>query len=263
MIKVSISITLLFFVIHANAQGHCEHELAANQDQAAIDLSHQAATEIEQTLEDAGVEGSSKKGYAILLGGMVGSAALTTYLGAHLSEEFKFTSIFLSQISTLGVYVLGAPIWEPISSKFRKWAFGLNRNQQNATVASRELESTWIRTQESYSLNAQMSRNIISQFIITVKDNFYQAYRAMTENNPEYAADQVAEAAYRMRILFKEILPTERSVAAAINSAFTSHVEIDAAFRKAVWQKLNALDSDSSEPDVRAYYQVVLHTWLK
>ncbi len=228
----------------------------------AQDLSQQTAEEAEKILENAGAPTRSKRGYAILIASMVGSAALTTYLGTQLPPELQFASIFIAQVSTLGVYILGAPIWEPLSSKFRKWAFGMSKDSSLGPSSSLQLESTWLRTQEHYSLNSQMSRNIISQFIFTLKENFYQAYRAYSENNPVYAADQIAEAAFRMKTLFKDVHPSDPSVAAAIQSAFTNHLEIAADFETLVWSRIETLDAEARQPEARSYYQSLLKSWL-
>ncbi|MCJ8276552.1 MAG: hypothetical protein MJK18_06905, partial [Bdellovibrionales bacterium] len=131
------------------------------ETQFAIDLSHDIARRAQDQLENSSLKRSSRRGYAILIGAMVGSAALTTYLSTHLPSHLQFTSVFLSQVTTLGVFVLGAPIWEPLSSRFRKWAFGVRsivevKNEDHQG----QLENTWSRTQEEYSLNAQMSRNV-------------------------------------------------------------------------------------------------------
>ncbi len=226
-------------------------------------LSQDIAVQSQKVLENVGEKGTSKRGYAILIATMVGSAAMTTYLGTKLPPELQFTSVFIAQVSTLGVFVFGAPIWEPLSSRFRKWAYGISTDTLAASNSSKMLEATWLKTQESYSLNAQMSRNIISQFIFTTKENFYQAYRAHAENNPVYSADQIAEAAYRMRILFKDVSTNDSSVASAVNAAFTNHVIINREFVSLVWSRLEKIDSESSKAENQSYYSEVLESWLK
>jgi hypothetical protein len=232
--------------------------------QTAQDISVQVSEQVEVELAKTGFKDPQKRGYAILIGSMVGSAALTTYLGSHLGSELQFLSIFLAQVSTLGVYVIGAPIWEPISSKFRQIAFGVGKDSSlQETNRNPVLESTWLRTQEHYSLNAQMSRNVISQFVVSVRQNFYEAQRALKSNDQNFAVDQIAEAAFRLRILFRDIRPDDVSVAAAVNSAFTNHVELDGKFVELVWRKLEELDPHFQTTDSRTYYSQTLQSWLK
>ena len=230
----------------------------------AQNISHEASALAEVDLAKKGISGPQKRGYAILIGSMVGSAALTTYLGSHLNSDLQFLSIFLAQVSTLGVYVVGAPIWEPISSRFRQMAFGIGKDSSlDAVGLNPQLEATWLRTQENYSLNAQMSRNIITQFIVSVKQNFYEAQRAYSTSDNNFSADQVAEAAFRLRLLYKEISPDDVSVAAAINSAFTNHIVVDSTFVELVWSKIRILDPNFDLVENRQYYRLALQSWLK
>ncbi len=262
--KIFIVVGLILAGPSAIAQSQCLDLFTSpkNTLHEAQELSHTVARQTETLLESAQIMGRSKRGYAVLVGAMVGSAALTTFLGSRLPPELQFTSIFLAQVSTLGVYVLGAPIWEPISSRFRQWAFGVGKAKPSSEPSFDQLESTWIRTQENYSLNSQMSRNVISQFILTVRDNFYAAYRAHNESNPVYSADQVAEAAYRMRILFKEVHPNDPSVKAVVQSTFTNHIKVDSEFKDLVWSRLERLDKHIDKDEVSLYYSRVLIYWL-
>ncbi len=203
-------------------------------------------------------------GYSILVGTMVLSAVGTTYLTAALPQKYKFLSTFVSQFATLGVFVFGAPIWEPISSWFRKKAFGMKTSptfQQEDFDAS--FESVWVKTQENYSLNAQMSRNVINQFLILARQNFYEAHRAMQSNDPEYAADQVADAAARLKTYFREIEPSNPMVAQAIQSSFTNHIHVDQDFYKSVIERIRRLDNSFDSEDSQNYYQDLLSTWFR
>lgn len=224
-------------------------------------LSQGLLTHMRSRLRSSGRDWSSYKGYVVLAGIMVGSAAITSQLGSQLPQSMQFATIFISQLGAIGLYALGAPILEPLTSRFRKWAFGMNDNSEG-DFSTDPLEATWRRTQNHYSLNAQMSRNIISQFILSVKQNFYYAYRAMEESNPEYSADQIAEAAFRMRLLFKDIEPDDLSVAIAVRATFTRHITVDRAFIELVQEKASDLDPDSSLPVVRSYYDELFTAWF-
>jgi hypothetical protein len=235
-------------------------------DDQAAELAKWTSERVAEDLEKKGVRKIEARGYAILIAAMVGSAAATTYLTALLPPNFQFLSQLVQQISTLGVYVFGAPIWEPLSSGFRKLAFGVRgagREAEEGSARDPELESLWRRTQESYSLNAQMSRNVISQFIISVQQNFYEAHRAIQTQNVDYASDQVAEAAYRLRTLFKDIPPTEPSIATVVRATFTNHIAIDQAFVDLVMLKISRLDRYSETELARDYYRQIVDLWLR
>lgn len=232
-------------------------------------VAHITSRQTEEKLLQKGFGRREARGYAILVGTMVGSAAATTYLTSALPENFHFLSQLLSQISTIGIYVFGAPIWEPLSSAFRKLAFGVRGNGQGAGdeaeapgTADPSLEALWQRTQENYSLNAQMSRNTVTQFIISVQQNFYEAHRAATQSNPDYAADQIAEAAFRLRTLFKDIPPEEASIAQVVRSAFTNHNPVDANFLAKIHSRLSQLDPSYASSNRQDQYQKILRSWL-
>ncbi|MCJ8278095.1 MAG: hypothetical protein MJK18_14735, partial [Bdellovibrionales bacterium] len=73
---------------------------------------------------------------------------------------------------------------------------------------------------------------------------------------------QIAEAAYRMRILFRDIDPKDPSVAAAVKSTFTNHIELTPEFASLVWRKINDLDKEALEPGTQNYYQDIFSSWL-
>lgn len=218
---------------------------------------------ISQNLQKEGMSKREARGYAVLVTTMVVSAAATTYLTSSLPKEFMFLSQFLAQVSTIGVYVLGAPIWEPLSSKFRKLAFGIRGAESNSQFSNDpELEKLWRSTQENYSLNSQMSRNLMSHFILSIQQNFYQAYQAMKSKDPAYAADQIAQAAYRMRVLFKDVSLEDSSVAAVIKTSFTNHIKVDMDFTLLIKEKIEKIDKDYQEDHIRKHYDRVLEHWL-
>lgn len=234
-----------------------------NHQLAEVEVVHRTSEVVFQDLKQKGVSVREARGYAILISAMVGSAAAATYLTSSLPQEFQFLSYFLAQVSTLGVYVFGAPIWEPLSSGFRKMAFGVRGSDSKVdSLADPKMEGIWRRTQEIYSLNEQMSRNVINQFVISVQQNFYEAYRASQSANPKYAADQIALAAYRLRTLFKDIPPEDTSVAIVVRSVFTDHIVVDEAFRTLVFERIRELDTSVSQPEVEKYYVQILRAWL-
>lgn len=239
-------------------------------DQACTDpavLAHRLANHIEkETLMEAdpsSAAGTRKsiRGFAIITAAMVASAAVTTHLTAELPKDMAFLSHLVGQVSTLGVFVLGAPIWEPISSAFRKFAFGLK--DTSPTASDPALERQWHRAQGRYSLNAQMSRNVIQSFLLAAQSNFNTAREAMWSGRRELAIDQIAETAVRLRRLFGEIDPRDPSIALAVQSSFTRHVESPAAIEKDVMVRIEQNDSQAKSPLAQEYYRSLLDAWLK
>lgn len=232
----------------------------------AVDVAHAA----QETVERIHRRDARIRGYAVLVGTMVGSAALTAQATASLPPSAKFLTALISQVGTIGILVVGAPIWEPVISVFRQWAFDFSNRDAGSsrrTPERQELEGLWRSTQAAYSQNAQMSRNVLELFIQGAHHNFVAAYRAMREwgndgSGHAYAADQIAEAAVRMRKLFEEIPPTDASVARAVRAAFTRHVEYPEGLIPEVTARIAELDADFTDPRVAARYEEVLRVWL-
>ena len=106
------------------------------------------------------------KSYMALVGIMVGTSSLTLAVSSAVGPEHSmlsgFLTIFLSQITALGVYVVGAPIWEPLTSAIRARGY-MHTHPQDVDLQAgslQELEDQYFRTNSMLSINAQMSRNI-------------------------------------------------------------------------------------------------------
>lgn len=244
----------------AFAKRRCEQIFGQSGD---IVIAKSISDRLTNSVEISKRFGTKARGYVIISAAMVSSAAVSAHLTSALPSDMAFLSHLVSQVATIGIYVLGAPIWEPISSAFRKFAFGLNQLDTSAVLKSDpELESLWRKTQGHYSQNAQMSRNLIQSFLIAAHGNFTSARIAMRENEPQLAVEQISEMAIRMRRLFHELDPQDASVALAVRSTFTRHVAVTDRFKSQVFAKIQDDDPDFSEPEAQAYYAAILSSWL-
>jgi hypothetical protein len=140
---------------------------------------------------------------------------------------------------------------------------GNSEATKSTQIDEQRLEQIWARLQQSYSINAQISKNMVNLFLASTRQNFADAHRAVQLDDPHYAADQIAEAAFRMRKLFKEIPADDISVSVAVKTAFTRHVSIDKAFRNLVLEKLTQLDPQWESGENRAFYDRALSNWLQ
>jgi hypothetical protein len=230
----------------------------------ASKLSHEIKEQAEKEFGKNPKFSAKAKGYAVLFATMVGNAALTAYASSIVPKNYEIAVIIFGQFSYIfGFSVFGSAILEPITSDLRAKGFQLvnGRTSDLLNVKIQEFLTLWQRTQR-YPMNAQMSRNLINNFIASIKINLSEAYRAGQSENPEYAADQIAEAAVRLRNLFEDILPTDINVARAVQASFTNHLEVDQKFIEKVWRKIQALDHNSNTFEIQKYYKLLLNTWL-
>jgi len=146
----------------------------------------------------------SFRGVATIGGLMLGSAAATTLLSAHLPDKAQFLSHFVGQLSALGIYAIGAPLWEPLSSRFRQWAFRQSRGSHQSNPRD-ELERLWTSTQRHYSLNGQMSRNVLTQALILVTPLFELSKQQLDEKRVSEASRSLFQAYQLLAQLFEEV----------------------------------------------------------
>jgi hypothetical protein len=172
-----------------------------------------------------------------------------------LPEEYKFAAMLISQLSILGVAAV-APIMDPLHSKVKKIAFGGENENQ-------ELEAMWYRIQQSLSINGQMSRNVLSQFLLLFQQNLSNAFSAYSKGDLPYALSQIALSAVVMRLNYKEILPNDSTVELFANANFSSHFTISEYFIQSLRERIYKLDAHSQTEEAKSYYDILLSTWLK
>ncbi len=210
---------------------------------------------------------SRVEGFVILGGTMVGLVALSSYLVGKLEKtKAKFMVAIISQIFGIGIAGLGAPLFGPVSSKFTQRAFGISRDGESFEGHNpTDLEKLWWRSQEHYSVNANMARNVVSHFLVSIQNNIAFAYQALRRGGEEeYAAARVAEAALRLRTLFAEIDADDWIVATSVRAALTQHLPEEQLrdLRCRITEQLEGLDAYFDEPGVRDYYDRLLDSWL-
>ncbi len=213
------------------------------------------------------------RGYAVIITTMLLTASVSSYISATVAKDYPFLTYFISQVSLLGIVVIGAPIWEPVSSYFRKFAFNIKNNgsQQNADPY---LEKMWFESQEKFSLNSQMSRNVVVSALTNIQTTLYEANLAFTNGRIDYAIQQIASIAVRLRLLFMEIKPNDEHIALAFRSIFTSHLTHNLTpvkslgaqnknpdLKSEILNKISVLDRDFND-ESSAYYKTLLQTWL-
>ncbi len=201
---------------------------------------------------------------------MLGSAAATTYLTSALPTSAKFLGVFIGQISTIGIYILGAPIWEQVSSRIRKYAFNVGEEPSRLRgIPDSNLEKIWLRTQSTYTQNAQYSRNLMNQFLFGLKQNFDQGLRGIGHHDGEVdralLIDQVAEALMRARRLSADLPFDDTSIVLVVRMSLLERIAYQLELRKNLSQllleRLREVDPDSSDDHVMHFYSEILRVW--
>ncbi|MCB9025578.1 MAG: hypothetical protein H6625_04610 [Bdellovibrionaceae bacterium] len=199
------------------------------------------------------------KAYAAITSVMVGSSSLVAFLSTLVSKDHPalayFMATFLSQITSLGVFVVGAPIWEPLQSKIRAYAYRMTGNHQKNVQTHNFLEKQYFTTNVALSLNEQMSRNVIKDYIKTLTQTLYFAKRASHEGDNDYITSQIAELAVRLHFLYPDVNPTSKIVVNAVHAGFTDFIQDPESYIDFVLIKIRDLDPIND-------YTETIHTWL-
>lgn len=205
--------------------------------------------------------------------------ALSAYTGSKLNEllaarksiseaQRDFVRVFIPIITGFGVFSVGAPLWDPVQSFVRRWAF--SSNQQSHTedafagkYPSRpELEAHWLQIQKYFSVNAQISRNTLSAFLILVTPSLQDARRAYDEQRFDYAAAQFAKVMVQMRFLYSELTPTNPILVATLRS-YLRAIDPPQEFLDKILQVAKELDPLAGRSDGHDYYTLCIRAWFR
>lgn len=242
-------------VIRACEQQQCDNR---NIDQA-----------IQQNMYYVGKRAAIASTYGVVFAGIMlsayGGAKFSQFLsGRNISEATKnFVNVFVPIITGMGVFSIGAPLWDPARSFVRRWAFANNQFSKNPDAAkypSRpDLEAYWLEMQKSFSVNAQISRNTLSAFLVLVSPSLQDIRVSYTAGKHEYAAAQLAKCLVQLRYIYSELDPAQPIVLASVRSYFRN-LQVSAQFMQQVME--TALILDPLAPTDSDYYTRAVRLWL-
>ena len=213
-------------------------------------------------------------GYGVALSAVI----LSAYLGAKLNEALArvnmseasrdFIRVFIPIITGFGVFSVGAPLWDPVRSSIRRWAFSSNQfSKKRAPFEGKypqrpDLEQHWLDMQKYFSVNAQISRNTLSQFLVLISPSMEDFRLAYDQQRYQYAAAQLAKVMVQMRFLYSEIAPDDVILAVSIQS-YLVNIKPSAEFLLSVLNSAMTLDPlGSEELSGFGYYRSCLKAWF-
>lgn len=196
----------------------------------------------------------NSKAYLTITSVMIGTSALTAYLSLKFNTDTPmlshFLSTFLGSVTTIGIFVVGSPIWEPLQSFIRSRAFKLFSDLENRDVLEKQYFDTNIRL----SINAQMSRNIFRDYIKTASQSFHVA-RTHLNTDHDYSIEQIAEIIIRLHELFPDVDPSNKTIVRSIQSTFYTNLENPSQFRNQIAARLKDMDPETN-------HQKTLEAWF-
>ena len=261
------------FLATARSTQHAVLKKCVRKDGSFCDdeqLTHVLRQEIDTVANIAG----SITTYSVALSCII----LSAYAGSKFNEllasrksitdaQRDFVRVFIPIITGFGVFSVGAPLWDPVKSFVRRWAFASNqRSREEDAFAGEypnrpELEAYWLQIQKYFSVNAQISRNTLSAFLILVTSSLQDARRAYDEQHFDYAATQYAKVMVQMRFLYSELTPTNPILTATIQS-YLRGIAPAQEFLDEILSITAELDPLKDKLDGRDYYVRCIRAWF-
>ena len=159
-----------------------------------------------------------KRGYIITLATWSGGMFLASQMGGDT----------LSFLLGCAVAILGSPILEQVTSKFRHIVFYYPQGRTQGQMESL-FGKQWVQTQGTFSLNAQMSRNLHIEALQLIQNYLPPGLIVLLQENPELAQKLISDKLIELSQIFGEHLedlPYDHpQISRAVFNAIVQHLE--------------------------------------
>ncbi|MDE3269427.1 MAG: hypothetical protein OYH77_03980 [Pseudomonadota bacterium] len=226
---------------------------------------------IQQRVFHVGKHAAAAATYGVVFAGIMlsayGGAKFSHFLSKrNISEATKnFINVFVPIVTGMGVFSIGAPLWDPARSFIRRWAFANNQfsnKPDTSTYPSRpELEAYWMEMQRHFSINAQISRNTLSAALVLLTPTLQDARHAYDAGRYEYAAAQIAKSLVQLRYIYSELMPDQPLLVASVRSYFSIVAPHHKQQFKQQIVKI-ALTLDPRSPTDADFYEGAVQAWF-
>ena len=217
--------------------------------------------------ESLGNKAKSFRAYSAILSIMVGTSAfaavISSQVGTHYPSMTYFISIFLGSLTSLGIYVVGAPILEPLQSRIRASAYKLMEEKKRTGSF---LEEQFYRTNQILTTNEQWSRSVYRDYLRSLSGTLYEIRRSLKERDNEYASHLLAEISTRLTTLFPDINPTDPIIQKTVHSIFfkssTRLLSQKEDFISSTLEKIENIKKEMDKPPQKDF-RATLENWLQ
>lgn len=221
------------------------------------------AKTVEKEVKAVGGDTRKIRGYAILIAAMVAGAAVSSKVGEMIPANAQFMASLIGAQTAIILHSIGEPVLGPMLAWVRQRMFGISaETDDEGTVRSANLEEMWARTQASYNLNAQMSRNIINGYIGTVQAGLYILQDKSYALEDKRVVSSIAELIVRIHRLYADVQFDDPNVLLAVYVSIGEETTLSPEFAKAVRAKIDEFDRDSTQHENREFYDGLINTWL-
>jgi hypothetical protein len=215
------------------------------------------------------------RGLAVLVGISVGVAMTSHYTKTHIPLDVRWISEFVTIVSSIALYKLGAPLWDYLGGVAYRGAFRLSEGKsfkrQNNEMAY--LKGRFEILQEKMTTFQQQEATRVSALINALESVLPTALELIqytsepSKQGLDRGADRIAGLLIRIRRFFPEIPPDrDTDVLRTVNITFKKYLTLDTEARKNlaedVMKKILDADPGSSNPQTYERYKKIIQIWL-
>ncbi len=264
--------TVFFFMrksIHKKVGEACREAGCTEQDVARI-----VETSIVDSMRKIDHYKSSARrirGYAVLTGLSVGVAVMSHYVKDSLPAGDAWLSDFVTIASSIGLYKLGAPLWDHIGGIASRGAFRIKDGKsffREAEEMARYERGGQI-LQEKMTLREQQETARIAGLLNSTESTFTAAIESILSKDPskggiERAAARIANTAIKTRKFFPEVAFDDPDMTRTIQMVFTTTLPNDGTRERLyelVIAAIQAYDPAFSDPRTAEVYRATVRKW--
>lgn len=174
------------------------------------------------------------RGYAVLTGLSVGVAVTSHYVKGALPAADQWMSEFVTIGTSIGLYKLGAPLWDYLSGVVSRGAFRMQDGKTFFRDAAEmaHYEERYRILQEKMTPREQQQAARVAGLLNSTESTFSSAIESIMSKDPskggiERASARIANAAIKARKFFPEISFDDPDMSRTVNMLFTQFLPHD------------------------------------
>lgn len=238
-------------------------------------ISQLVTNSVEETFKKVDIYkayGKKIRGYAILTGISVGIAISSQFLKTSLPANAQWLSDFVTIASSIGLYKIGAPLWDYIGGITARGAFRVNDGKSffRDSAETARYESYYKLLQEKMTPREQQQTVRLSNLTNAVESALSSAIESIQSKDPskggiERAAARVASLAIKIKNYFPEVSAEDPDLVRTIQMSFVQFIgneEVKLKLLNLTMQQIEKYDDTFSNAQTSEIYKKSIKKWL-
>jgi len=243
--------------------GSCTDKAIARTVESEIVSTFQELKEIKSKIKKL-------KGVAMLVGASIGVAIASQYMKSHIPSDTRWVAEFVTIISSIAIYKLGAPLFGYFADVVYRGAFRMSEGKSFIRKQDElhHLIDQFQFLQEKMSPYQQQEANRMNVLLNTLEVGFNAAVESILSPDPakggiDRGVARIATLIIKMRRFFPEVNPDQDiDVVRTVDMLLKDQINMDTVNRdllaKKTMEKIEQYDPASKDPEVyKRYYETV------